>query len=104
MAGGAAMGPADKSFEEQFNIPGKEAFAAALTDYLDGHIARSRSQVLEGRFILGSAEECAAEVAKYQELGVEELILRCQWPGMPGEDALRAVRLFGREVLPRFVA
>jgi alkanesulfonate monooxygenase SsuD/methylene tetrahydromethanopterin reductase-like flavin-dependent oxidoreductase (luciferase family) len=61
-------------------------------------------QVLEGRFILGSAEECAAEVAKYQELGVEELILRCQWPGMPGEDALRAVRLFGREVLPRFVA
>jgi hypothetical protein len=35
---------------------------------------------------------------------VEELILRCQWPGMPGEDALRAVRLFGREVLPRFVA
>jgi RND superfamily putative drug exporter len=27
-AGVAAMGPADRSFEQQFNIPGKEAFAA----------------------------------------------------------------------------
>ncbi|MBI3325916.1 MAG: hypothetical protein HYZ81_04335 [Nitrospinae bacterium] len=61
-------------------------------------------QVLEGRFILGSPDECATEVAKYQELGVEELILRCQWPGMPGEEALRALQLFGREVLPKCVA
>jgi putative drug exporter of the RND superfamily len=28
VAGVAAMGPADKSFEQQFNVPGKEAFAA----------------------------------------------------------------------------
>ena len=28
LAGVAAMGPADKSFNEQFNVPGKEAFAA----------------------------------------------------------------------------
>ena len=28
VAGVAAIGPADKAFEEQFNIPGKEAFAA----------------------------------------------------------------------------
>ena len=27
-AGVAAMGPADRSFEQQFNIPGKEAFVA----------------------------------------------------------------------------
>ncbi|MGZ6694452.1 MAG: MMPL family transporter, partial [Solirubrobacteraceae bacterium] len=28
VAGVAAMGPADRSFEQQFNLPGKEAFAA----------------------------------------------------------------------------
>src|SRR5688500_14402887 len=28
LAGIAAMGPADRSFNEQFNVPGKEAFAA----------------------------------------------------------------------------
>lgn len=62
----------------------------------------SFDRVLEDRFIIGSPAECIEEVKKYQELGVEELILRCQWPGMPNEDSLRAVELFGREVLPHF--
>ena len=59
-------------------------------------------QVLDGRFIIGSPDECAAEIEKYRDLGIEELVLRCQWPGMPNEDSLRAVELFGQEVLPRF--
>ncbi len=59
-------------------------------------------QVLEGRFIIGSPDECVNEIKKYQELGIQELILRCQWPGMPNQDSNRAVKLFGREVLPRF--
>ena len=59
-------------------------------------------QVLTDRFIIGSPDECAAEIEKYADLGIEELVLRCQWPGMPNEDSLRAVELFGKEVLPRF--
>jgi len=59
-------------------------------------------QILEGRFIIGSPEECAAEVQRYQEAGVEELILRCQWPGMPAAAVLKAIERFGHEVLPRF--
>ncbi len=62
----------------------------------------SFEQVLEGRFIIGSPEECVEEIREYQELGIQELILRCQWPGMPNQDSLRAVELFGQEVLPRF--
>ena len=58
-------------------------------------------QILVDRFILGSPAECAAEVARYHALGVEELILRCQWPGMPFSDALQAIERFGHEVLPR---
>jgi alkanesulfonate monooxygenase SsuD/methylene tetrahydromethanopterin reductase-like flavin-dependent oxidoreductase (luciferase family) len=61
-------------------------------------------QVLEERFIIGSPEECLAEVQKYQAAGVEELILRCQWPGMAEEDTLQAIERFGRDVLPRFTA
>jgi alkanesulfonate monooxygenase SsuD/methylene tetrahydromethanopterin reductase-like flavin-dependent oxidoreductase (luciferase family) len=60
------------------------------------------SQVLEGRFIIGSAEDCAAEVRHYQAAGVEELILRCQWPGMEAEATLQAIERFGRDVLPQF--
>ena len=59
-------------------------------------------QVLEGRFIIGSPDECVEEIKKYQALGIQELVLRCQWPGMPNEDSRRAVELFGEEVLPKF--
>lgn len=57
-------------------------------------------QVLEGRFILGSPEDCVEEIKKYQVLGVQELVLRRRWPGMPNQDSLRAVELFGGAVLP----
>jgi alkanesulfonate monooxygenase SsuD/methylene tetrahydromethanopterin reductase-like flavin-dependent oxidoreductase (luciferase family) len=60
-------------------------------------------QVLEGRFILGSPDECVAEVQKYQAVGVDELILRCQWPGMEAGETLRAIERFGRDVLPRVI-
>jgi alkanesulfonate monooxygenase SsuD/methylene tetrahydromethanopterin reductase-like flavin-dependent oxidoreductase (luciferase family) len=61
-------------------------------------------QVLEGRFILGSPAECVAEVTRYRHIGVQELILRCQWPGLPVERALQAIQRFGRDVLPQCVA
>lgn len=59
-------------------------------------------QVLQDRFIIGSPDECIAEIEKYRTLGVEELILRCQWPGMPNADTYRAVELFGEAVIPHF--
>jgi alkanesulfonate monooxygenase SsuD/methylene tetrahydromethanopterin reductase-like flavin-dependent oxidoreductase (luciferase family) len=60
-------------------------------------------QVLEGRFIIGSPEECAAELQRYQAAGVDEVIMRCQWPGLDAADVLKAIDRFGGEVLPRFV-
>jgi alkanesulfonate monooxygenase SsuD/methylene tetrahydromethanopterin reductase-like flavin-dependent oxidoreductase (luciferase family) len=58
-------------------------------------------QVLDGRFIIGSPDECVAEVRHYQAAGIEELILRCQWPGMEAHETLMAIERFGREVLPK---
>ena len=40
-------------------------------------------QILADRFIIGSPAECAAEVARYQAVGVEELIMR----GLGGPEA-----------------
>jgi len=61
-------------------------------------------QVLEGRFILGSPAECAAEVARYRAIGVDEIIMRCQWPGLAVEHTLQAIQRFGRDVLPQCVS
>ena len=60
-------------------------------------------QVLEGRFIIGSPEECIEEIHKYKEQGVEELILRSQWPGMDGDVTTKSLRLFAEKVMPEFV-
>ena len=60
-------------------------------------------QVLEERFIIGSPQECAAELQRYQAAGVDEVIMRCQWPGLGAADVLRAIDRFGREVLPGFI-
>ncbi len=60
-------------------------------------------QVLEGRFIIGSPEECAAELQRYQAAGVDEVVMRCQWPGIAAAEVLKAIERFGRDVLPRVV-
>jgi len=59
-------------------------------------------QVLKDRFIIGSPDDCIREIYRYQDLGIQELILRCQWPGMSNEESLNAVNMFGKEVLPEF--
>ncbi len=54
-----------------------------------------------GRFVLGSPETCAAQIrAHVDRLGVDHLICRVQWPGMPQADVLRTLRLLASEVLP----
>ena len=59
-------------------------------------------QVLKDRFIIGNPDDCIREIHRYKNLGIQELILRCQWPGMSNEESLQAVNIFGREVIPAF--
>ncbi len=71
-------------------LPGEESFAVPYRE-----LARSR-------FLLGSPEDVAEEIRRCQQkLGVNYLICRMQWPGMPQEAALRQIELLGREVIPR---
>jgi alkanesulfonate monooxygenase SsuD/methylene tetrahydromethanopterin reductase-like flavin-dependent oxidoreductase (luciferase family) len=52
------------------------------------------------RFLLGSPETALAQVEALQTLGVTELVLRVQWPGLPQLDAMRTLELLASEVLP----
>ena len=71
-------------------LPGEESFSVPYRD-----LARDR-------FLLGSPEDVVTEIARYrQELGVNCLIFRMQWPGMSQEDTLRQIELMGREVIPQ---
>jgi alkanesulfonate monooxygenase SsuD/methylene tetrahydromethanopterin reductase-like flavin-dependent oxidoreductase (luciferase family) len=54
-----------------------------------------------GRFIVGSPETCARQLAAHAErAGVTHLVCRMQWPGMEQELVLRSLRLLAEEALP----
>ena len=63
-------------------------------------LRREWDELRTGRFIVGTPETAAEQIRALSELGVTELVLRVQWPGMPQRDALRTLELLGTEVLP----
>ena len=71
-------------------LPGEESFSVPYQE-----LARDR-------FLLGSPADVAGEIRRYeQELGVNYLIFRMNWPGMSQEQTLRQIELMGREVIPQ---
>jgi alkanesulfonate monooxygenase SsuD/methylene tetrahydromethanopterin reductase-like flavin-dependent oxidoreductase (luciferase family) len=61
-------------------------------------------KVAPDRFIVGSPEDCIAEIERwYEELGCGYFVLRFRHPTGPShEKALAAIKLFGEQVIPHF--
>lgn len=60
-------------------------------------------ELIADRFILGSPEDCIAEIDRYRELlGVTEVIVRVQWPGMPNVVAMENLRRIGETLMPHY--
>jgi alkanesulfonate monooxygenase SsuD/methylene tetrahydromethanopterin reductase-like flavin-dependent oxidoreductase (luciferase family) len=64
-------------------------------------LRRGWEELRAGRFIVGSPETAAEQIRALAALGVTELVLRVQWPGLPQRDALRTLELLADEVVPR---
>jgi alkanesulfonate monooxygenase SsuD/methylene tetrahydromethanopterin reductase-like flavin-dependent oxidoreductase (luciferase family) len=53
-------------------------------------------QFVRNRFIIGDKAAVKEEIARYREtLGVDHVIMRVQWPGLPQERALHTIRSLG---------
>jgi alkanesulfonate monooxygenase SsuD/methylene tetrahydromethanopterin reductase-like flavin-dependent oxidoreductase (luciferase family) len=62
---------------------------------------RSLDELIEGRFIIGSPEDCYNQLKPYwEEFGVNHIIVRTHWAGMPLSTALASIRLISDELLP----
>lgn len=58
-------------------------------------------ELADDRFLIGSPATIAAEIERYQSrLGIDHLLIRVQWPGMPTDEANAALELFADEVIP----
>jgi alkanesulfonate monooxygenase SsuD/methylene tetrahydromethanopterin reductase-like flavin-dependent oxidoreductase (luciferase family) len=55
------------------------------------------------RFIIGNADECIAKIRRFVEtFGVDHLICRLFFPGMPHEHIMQELKLLATEVFPAF--
>lgn len=67
----------------------------------DADFSQSFEELTEGRFILGSPEDCWRQLQPYwHELGCSHFVLRTNWAGMPGSLSLPSMRLISDELLP----
>lgn len=58
--------------------------------------------IVRGRLIIGSPDDCAKEIEKYQALGIDAISMRMRWEGMTEAQGMDSVRLMGSEVISRF--
>jgi len=65
-----------------------------------GKYHRLRFEDVALKLVLGAPDECVAQLRAYRDLGVGTVIMRMQYPGLAHADVLRAIRRFGREVIP----
>lgn len=70
--------------------------------YLDEHEVEVDYDELAEKFVIGTPEDCIAQLEEYDDLGVDQVLVRCQFPGQPQEPTLRALERFGNEVIPHF--
>lgn len=61
-------------------------------------------RLARNRFILGSPEECIDQIREYEHrIGTDYLLVRFDWtPGLPQEEILASMRLFGEKVIQRY--
>jgi alkanesulfonate monooxygenase SsuD/methylene tetrahydromethanopterin reductase-like flavin-dependent oxidoreductase (luciferase family) len=60
-------------------------------------------RLAKNRFILGSPQECVDQIKEYERrLGSNYLLVRFDWtPGLPQEEILSSMRLFGEKVIQK---
>jgi alkanesulfonate monooxygenase SsuD/methylene tetrahydromethanopterin reductase-like flavin-dependent oxidoreductase (luciferase family) len=60
-------------------------------------------RLAKNRFILGSPEECIDQIKEYESrLGTNYMLVRFDWtPGLPQEEILASMRLFGEKVIQK---
>ncbi len=61
------------------------------------------ARLAERRFVLGSPEECVDQIREYEtRLGITYMLPRFDWtPGLPQEEILASMRLFGEKVIQK---
>ena len=78
-----------------------EGDATAGRSFGDESFDLEFDELLRERFILGSPEECYEQLRPcWEEIGINHLVVRTHWAGMPLSTALHSMQLISNELLP----
>jgi alkanesulfonate monooxygenase SsuD/methylene tetrahydromethanopterin reductase-like flavin-dependent oxidoreductase (luciferase family) len=77
-----------------------ELYARWGQTYMDEHEVEVDWDELAEKFVLGSPADCVEQLEAYADIGVDHVLLRCQFPGQPQETTLRCLERLGDEVIP----
>ncbi|WP_255171484.1 LLM class flavin-dependent oxidoreductase [Natrononativus amylolyticus] len=69
--------------------------------YMDEHEVEVDYDELEEKFVLGSPEDCLEKLRTYEDLGVDQVYLRVQFPGQPQDVTLECLERIGDEIIPK---
>jgi alkanesulfonate monooxygenase SsuD/methylene tetrahydromethanopterin reductase-like flavin-dependent oxidoreductase (luciferase family) len=71
-----------------------------VTDPADEYLESERFR--KDRHIIGDPDFCVRELRRYRdEVGIDNIILRMQYPGQPMAQVMKSLELLVREVIPR---
>ncbi|MFP8890239.1 LLM class flavin-dependent oxidoreductase [Natrialbaceae archaeon A-CW2] len=68
--------------------------------YMDEHEVEVDYDELAEKFVLGSPDACIEKLRTYEDLGVDHVVLRVQFPGQPQDTTLRCLERIGEEIIP----
>jgi alkanesulfonate monooxygenase SsuD/methylene tetrahydromethanopterin reductase-like flavin-dependent oxidoreductase (luciferase family) len=90
------VGERNATAHEECRGPLEYKYSAYAAWGLEDRTSTSFEDFARDRFIIGDKVSVAEEIARYRELlGVDHFIMRCQWPGLPQEQALGSIRRLG---------
>jgi hypothetical protein len=58
--------------------------------------------IAAGHLLCGTPDEVGEQVARYQDVGCDQLVFGLPGEGMAHEEVLEAIELFGDKVIPEF--
>jgi acyl-CoA synthetase (NDP forming) len=59
--------------------------------------------IARDRFVVGTPDECVRQIQRFRDtFGVDHLICRLYFPGMPHEHIMQELRLIAKEIRPAF--
>lgn len=68
----------------------------------DGGLDQEFASLIGDRFLIGSPDEVAEQViAIHRRLGVNHLVMSCEWAGMPESLAIETMEMIAKELFPR---